>query len=269
VRRGDIEADRAQEVAGELVGRVAPELRAAYADQAEMISDPVITRLLALLQVSGDNRTILAELREQLAAYPMALEGIAELEDIVRYLEALEIPPGYYQIDFAMVRGLEYYTGPIYETVVKEPAIGSITGGGRYDELIGMFTGRSYPATGTTIGIERIIDVMEELDMFPPGVGATVSQVLMSRFSEQLVDASLRVATMLRQAGLNTEFFFDDASLGAQIRYALKKGIPYVVIMGPDEQTAGQVTVKTLALNEQKTVARQQAADLIRQWQAG
>jgi histidyl-tRNA synthetase len=234
-----------------------------------MISDQVITRLLSLLQVSGDNRAILAELRERLADFPIALEGIAELEETIRYLDALEIPETYYQIDFAMVRGLEYYTGPIYETVVKEPAIGSITGGGRFDELVGMFMDRSYPATGTTIGIERIIDVMEELDMFPPEVGTTVTQVLMSRFSEELVDDSLRVATTLRKAGLNTEFFFDDISLSEQIRYALKKGIPYVVILGPDEQAAGQVTVRNLALNEQKIVPSEKAADLIRQWQAG
>jgi histidyl-tRNA synthetase len=269
VERDTIEPDRVQEVASELVGQVAQELRAAYTDQVEMISDQVITRLLSLLQVSGDNRAILAELRERLADFPIALEGIAELEEIIRYLDALEIPETYYQIDFAMVRGLEYYTGPIYETVVKEPAIGSITGGGRFDELVGMFMDRSYPATGTTIGIERIIDVMEELDMFPPEVGTTVTQVLMSRFSEELVDDSLRVATTLRKAGLNTEFFFDDISLGEQIRYALKKGIPYIVILGPDEQAAGQVTVRNLALNEQKIVPGEEAADLIRQWQAG
>jgi histidyl-tRNA synthetase len=266
VDRQAIEPDRVQEVAVDLVSQVATALRAAYAKQVAMIPTEAIARLLALLQISGDDRAILAGLREQLADYPVGLEGIAELEEIVRYLDALEIPERYYQVDFSMVRGLEYYTGPIYETVVKEPAIGSITGGGRYDGLVGMFTDRSYPATGTTIGIERIIVVMEELGMFPPQVGTTTTKVLMTRFSEELVDESLKAATMLRKAGLNTEFFLDDASLGNQIRYALKRGIPYVAILGADEQAAGQLTVKNLALNEQRAVARERAASLIREW---
>jgi len=267
VDRGAIEPERVQEVAGELVGQIAKELRAVYVNKVEIIPDQVINRLLSLLQISGDNRAVLAELRTRLADYSIALEGIAELEEIIRYLDALKIPEDFYKIDFAMVRGLEYYTGPIYETVVKEPDIGSITGGGRFDELVGMFMDYSYPATGTTIGIERIIDVMDELDMFPPEVGQTVTQVLMTRFSEELVDDSLRVATMLRKAGLNTEFFFDDIPLGDQIRYALKKEIPYVIILGPDEQAAGQLTVRNLELNEQQTVARQEATELIRKWQ--
>ena len=93
-----------------------------------------------------------------------------------------------------MVRGLEYYTGPIYETVVEEPKIGSITGGGRYDELIGSFSKQSHPATGTSFGIERIIDVMEEFDMFPPAVGKTVTQALVTVFDAELTQESLKLA---------------------------------------------------------------------------
>jgi histidyl-tRNA synthetase len=271
VDRDAIEPDRVQEMAGELVGRVARELRAAYADELEMIPDDAVNRLLDLLQVSvdgssGGNRSILAALREQLADYPIALEGIAELEEIIRYLNALGIPEAYYQVDFAMVRGLEYYTGPIYETVVKEPAIGSITGGGRYDGLIGMFMDRSYPATGTTIGIERIIDVMEELDMFPSDVGQTVTQVLVTQFDPDLLTESLKMATELRQAGLNTELYFESDRLGEQIRYALKKGIPYVVILGPDELAAGRAAIRNLLLKEQDIVPREEAAARINTW---
>jgi histidyl-tRNA synthetase len=267
VDRAAIEPERVQEASGELLGQVAPALREAYTNRAQMIPDEVISRLLSLLQVSGENRAILAELRQRLADYPVALEGIDDLAEILRYLDAAGIPARYYQIDFAMVRGLEYYTGPIYETVVKEPAIGSITGGGRYDELVGLFTAHSYPATGTTMGIERIIDVMQELDMFPPRLRATVTQVLMTRFSTELVEASLQIAQLLRQAGLNTEFYFDDAPLGEQIRYALKKEIPYVVILGPDELQAGQATARHLAMKQQETVDRDRLAGLIQAWE--
>ncbi len=232
------------------------------------IPDDVIEKLLELLQVTGDDRAVLAELKGRLAEYPIAQEGIIELEDMLRYLEDSGIPQERCQVDFSMVRGLDYYTGPIYETVVQEPRIGSISGGGRYDELIGMFTDRSYPATGTSFGIERMVEVMEELDMFPPEIGATISQVLVTVFDEAQLSASLQVANELRRAELNTELYFENDPLGDQIRYALKKGIPFVVIVGPDELAAGQVTIRNLPLNEQRLVERQMMAATIRDWEA-
>ncbi len=232
------------------------------------IPDHVVGKLLGLLQITGDNRAMLTELKERLAEYPIALEGITELEEMLRYMEDLAIPRERYQVDFSMVRGLDYYTGPIYETVVEEPRIGSIAGGGRYDELIGMFTGTSYPATGTSFGIERMVEVMEELDMFPPGIGVTISQVLVTLFDEAQLSASLQAANELRKAGLNTEFYFENDPLGDQIRYALKKGVPFVVIVGPDEVAEGQVTIRNLPLNEQRTVERENMAQSIKDWEA-
>jgi len=232
----------------------------------QTIPDAVVDRLLEFLQIDGSNREVLAQLRQWLAAYPEALEGIAELEEILGYLETLGIPDEFYQIVPAMVRGLEYYTGPVYETVVVEPRIGSITGGGRYDKLIGLFSERSLPATGTTIGIERIIDVMEELGLYPPALGQTVTQVLVTRFSAETTPESLRLAQELRQAGLKAELFFPDATLGNQIRFALKKGIPYIAILGPDEIQAGRVAVRNVALGVQEVVARGEVAARIREW---
>ncbi len=230
------------------------------------IPDDVIEKMLDLLQIEGENEVVLASLRERLGSYPVALEGIAELEEIIGYLKALDIPEEYYQVKFAMVRGLEYYTGPIYETTIEEPRMPSITGGGRYDELVGMFSQRSYPATGTTIGIERIIDAMEELNMFPPNVGKTVAQVLVTVFDKTLVNASLQMANILRQGELKTEMYFEQDPLGTQLRYAGKKGIPFVVILGPDEFAAGQVTVRDLVRKEQQTVSQAEVVGLIRQW---
>src|SRR5581483_2761764 len=120
--------------------------------------------------------------REKLREYPLGAQGIAELQELLQFTRALGVNPARLQVDLTMVRGLEYYTGPIFETVVTEPKIGSLTGGGRYDGLIGLFSKTSLPATGTTIGIERIIDVMDELQMFPPNLGKTVTQVLVTVF---------------------------------------------------------------------------------------
>jgi len=232
----------------------------------EGISEEVTDRLLDLLHAQGDNRALIAQFREKLAGIPIAIEGLDELEELVGYLEALGIPERFYRLDFSMVRGLEYYTGPIYEAVVREPRIGSIAGGGRYDELVGLFAPRSLPLTGATIGIERIIDVMEELGMFP-AVRKTLVQVLVTLFDRSLAGESLKLAGELREKGLRTELYFEKDPLGQQIRYALKKGIPYVAILGPDELAAGEVTVRNLALGEQKRVKRQEVPQVIKEWE--
>ena len=237
------------------------------------LSAEVIDRVFGVLRLQGGHsggpdeswRARLSELRHELAAYPTAVEGISELQELLGYLPTLGVANGFYRVDLAMVRGLDYYTGPIYETVVEKPRIGSITGGGRFDGLIGMFTSQSLPATGTTIGIERIIDVMEELKMFPEGMGGTLVQVLVTIFSPELVNESLKLVTELRNAGLRCELYYGADSLANQIRYALKRGIPLVTIAGPDELSAGQVSVRDLRSKFQTQVPRSAVANALRE----
>lgn len=234
--------------------------------QENAIADDVIARMLDLLQVRGESRAQLVLLKDRLADSPAALQGIIELEELIGYLDVLGIPTDNYQVDFAMVRGLEYYTGPIFETVVEKPKIGSITGGGRYDNLVGMFLERSFPATGTTIGIERIIDVMDELKMYPPQVGPTTAQVLVTIFQPDMVNASLQLASALRKTGLKVQLYADPVQLREQIGFASRKGIPYIAILGPDEAASGQVTIRK-SRDEQRTVAWSAVAALVKQWQ--
>ena len=233
------------------------------------IPEPVIEKLLALLQVEGDPATVLNALNEQLGDSKIAREGIAELEELNGYLATLGVPDKFYRVNVSMVRGLEYYTGPIYETVVEEPKIGSITGGGRYDELIGSFSKQGYPATGTSFGIERIIDVMEEFDMFPAAVGKTVTQVLVTVFDADLAQESLKLATLLRQDGIRTEVYNRPTRLSTQIKYADTKGIPYAVILGSDELEAGNVAIRNLASREQQIVPRAEFVEHIQKWITG
>ena len=230
------------------------------------IPEPVIEKLLALLQIEGDPATVLNALSEHLGDSEMAREGIAELEELNGYLTTLGVPDRLYRMNVSMVRGLEYYTGPIYETVVEEPKIGSITGGGRYDELIGSFSKQGYPATGTSFGIERIIDVMEEFDMFPAAVGKTVTQVLVTVFDAELAQESLKLATLLRQDGIRTEVYCRPTRLSTQIKYADTKGIPYAVILGSDELEAGAVAIRNLASREQQIVPREELVEHIQRW---
>jgi histidyl-tRNA synthetase len=229
--------------------------------RANQIPADVVDKMIDLISIPPGS---FGELRERLGNIPIAMEGIQELEELAILLADANVPRENYQFDFSMVRGLAYYTGPIYETVVTEPKIGSLTGGGRYDELIGLFSNQSIPMTGTTFGIERIIDVMDELGMFPPNVGRTVTQVFVTAFNRELLATSIRVANQLRAAGLNTELALETDGLGKQLKYAAAKAIPFAVIIGPDEAAANRATLRDLVSGEQTLVDQSGLADAIK-----
>ena len=119
------------------------------------------------MEIKGTTDTVLTDISKLLKSSEVGNEGVNELIELLSYMKSMGIVEENYSVDLYLARGLTYYTGPIFESVVEEPKIGSLTGGGRYDELIGMFSGNNIPATGTTLGIERIIDVRTELNMMP------------------------------------------------------------------------------------------------------
>ena len=151
-------------------------------------------------------------------------------------------------------RGLDYYTGPIFETIVEEPKIGSITGGGRYDKLLKDLGKIDFPAVGTTIGLDRVCDVIEELNLWP-NIRKTNSKVLITLFSEELKEKSIEITQTLREKGINTEIFPSVESLDKQLKYADKKGIPYAIILGPDELKDNKVTLKNLNKKTQEKLS--------------
>jgi len=198
-----------------------------------------------------------------LQAQPSAKRGIEELNQIFKDLKACGISQSRLSLTLRLARGLDYYTGPIFETLIEEPKIGSITGGGRYDNLIGVFSGETIPATGTTIGIERIFDVMRELNLFGE-VTAPSAQVLVAVFSEETRAESLKIAAELRRAGISAEVYLEPPKkLAKQFAYADKKRIPFVVIAGPDELSRGEVTVKRLSSGGQIHVSRDHLVEQI------
>jgi len=221
----------------------------------------VVDKMIDLVSIPPDN---FGELRERLGDLPIATEGLGELEQLATFLGDANVPRANYQFDFAMVRGLAYYTGPIYETVVTEPKIGSLTGGGRYDELVGLFSSQSIPTTGTSLGIERIIDVMDELAMYPASIGKTVTQVLVTVFNRDLIGASTRAANALRAAGINAELALDAEGLGKQLKYAAAKAIPFALIIGPDEAAAQKATLRDLTSGEQTLIPQSELADAVK-----
>jgi histidyl-tRNA synthetase len=220
------------------------------------LSDETIARLFKLLDVSGSATDILHTLGASVADVPVGTQGVHELEELVSFLELAGVPPEFYQVDPHMVRGLDYYTGPIFEIVVDEPKIGSLSGGGRYDHLIGLLGAPEAPAVGISLGLERLIDVIDELGMAPAHVRSTVTTVLVTVFDAKLQGESLAVAASLRAAGINSEVFLGVEKLSSQLRYASRKNIPLAIILGPEELQRGEVVLKNLVTGNQIVVER-------------
>jgi len=224
--------------------------------EAAGFTSATIDQVYQLLDLQGGPAEILSSLRDRLGDEPLGSEGIAELDDVVRYLDMAGVPGAFYQVDLHMVRGLDYYTGPIFEIVVDEPKIGSLSGGGRYNNLVGLLGPQDYPAVGISLGLERLIDVIDELGMGPPSVRSTVTQVLVTVFEPNLLGVSLDLATSLRTTGVNTEVYFGSEKLGSQLKYAGRKNIPLVVIAGPDEIATGEVILRNMRSGQQQRVER-------------
>ncbi|HMA34669.1 MAG TPA: histidine--tRNA ligase [Chloroflexia bacterium] len=204
---------------------------------------------------AGDNLAMLASLERRLAGDPQALEGVRELREIVEYLGVLTPSADRIRVDPTLARGLDYYTGPVWEINVEEPKIGSLGGGGRYDKLVGMFSGRDLPTTGSSIGLERIIDVMESLGLVQATGG--VSQVLVAPITPAVLPAALALLAEIRRAGIPAEIYLTPGDkLGKQLQYADRLGIPLAVIVGPDELARDEVVVKDLRTQAQQTRPR-------------
>ncbi len=229
------------------------------------IEDNVAGRALDLfltgkdVHTFNDNVALLAELSGPLKDDPQATEGIQELSQIVDALGGMGGDLDRFRVDIALARGLDYYTGPVYEIVVDEPKIGSLGGGGRYDELMSLFSGRNLPTTGASFGMERIVDVMIDLNMITPR--STPSRALITVFDSTLqsTGASLGLASQLRAEGIPCEVYLNPGDkLGKQFAYADHLGIPFAIVLGPDEISAGTATVKELKAPQpnQQTVER-------------
>ncbi|MDP9374775.1 MAG: histidine--tRNA ligase, partial [Chloroflexota bacterium] len=223
------------------------------------VGPEVAGRVLDLVALAGDTAGILASLRERAAAFPEVLSGIDDLERLFGFLAALGVPSDRYAIELSMVRGLDYYTGPIFEVVVERPKVGTIAAGGRYDGLIGSFSGRDVPATGFSLGLERIFEVIAEFDLLPVPRG--VAQVLVAIVRErgdasgdgsaapadEGTAAALALVSELREAGLRAEVYLNERrGLRDQLTYANRKGVPLVAYAGEDERARGVVKLRDL-----------------------
>jgi histidyl-tRNA synthetase len=218
------------------------------------VAESAAHQVLDIVTTQGSSEELLALAGERLAAFPSGVHAVDELRSLVDHIEQLGVPKRAYRIDLALARGIDYYTGPVYEAVVEEPRVGSVAGGGRYDGLVGTFLGRDVPATGISLGIERILDVIQEFNLLP--TPRTVADVMMVHIPQTLADTSA-IARELRSHDVRVDqSVITNKGIGDQLKYADRRGIPYAIIAGPDELSRDEVSVKNLRSGAQHAIAR-------------
>jgi histidyl-tRNA synthetase len=211
----------------------------------------VADKILDLVTVTGETDQMLDKFEDKLKNIPMGVEAIAEMRTIFDYLKKVNLDPKFYQFAPFIARGLAYYTGPVWEFEVTEGGVGSVAGCGRYDNIIGKFVGRETPATGGSFGIDRIVEVIKARNMLK--LESLSAKVLVTVFETGLFDKSLEAAEFLRKNNVKTLLYpgIKD-KLDRQMKYANKKGIPYVVIVGPEEANRNVVKLKDMKSGEQE-----------------
>lgn len=216
------------------------------------LDQQAISKLQPIIKLAGTTPEKLMQIKAVLASSETGLKGIEETEQIFAYLEKMNIDSEI-EFDLTLARGLNYYTGAIIEVKAKDAAIGSISGGGRYDNLTGIFGLPGISGVGISFGADRIYDVMLEKNLFPENTAAS-TKVLLVNFGGEEEALCLAVAAKLRKQGINTEVFPENAKIKKQFSYADNKQIPWVIIIGESERAASICQLKNMKTGEQKSV---------------
>jgi histidyl-tRNA synthetase len=208
-----------------------------------------VSRIMEFLNLpKGSREQVLKGLISLFAGVDSSAEAVQELEFLCTSLDILEIPDDRVTLDLSIARGLDYYTGPVFEAILTDaPEFGSVFGGGRYDGLVERFLGRKIPAVGASIGVDRLFAAMQKLGLFT--MGNATAQVLVTIMEQDRLADYQRLTRHLRQAGINTELYLgEERSPGKQLQYANRQHIPVAILMGSDEFERGEVTIKDLVL---------------------
>ena len=212
------------------------------------ISEEAIQKLQPIINLSGTNEEKIATMRQVLVGSEIGQKGIDEVEYVLNQLSIVNCQ---LELDLTLARGLNYYTGCIFEVKALDVEIGSITGGGRYDNLTGIFGMPGLSGVGISFGADRIYDVLNQLDLYPEAV-TTATQVLFINFGEKETVYSLPILASLRDQGIRCEIYPDASKMKKQMQYANQKGIPFVIMTGETEMAEGKVMLKNMTTGEQK-----------------
>ena len=225
------------------------------------LSAEAVEALQPILNLSGDNISKLQSLRTILAGSEIGLKGVAELEEVFNKLSIVDCRLSV-ELDLCLARGLNYYTGAIFEVKALDVQMGSITGGGRYDNLTGIFGMPDVSGVGISFGADRIYDVLTELDLYPAELQST-TQVLFACFGEDELNFAAQCATTLRAQGIRVEVYPEAVKMKRQMAYADAKHIPYVAIIGSNELAERKLMLKNMITGEQQLVSMQQLSEML------
>jgi histidyl-tRNA synthetase len=214
--------------------------------------------ILQLAQISGSNDEILEQLEQLGAGNELAMAGVARLREVIQLAMSVPNQQGAVQIDPSIARGLDYYTGTVLETTLDDCKIGSICSGGRYDNLADLYTNQQLPGIGASLGLDRLLDAMEDLGMLAES--STPAQVFIPYFDATHLADYLKLAAELRAAGLNVEVYPEPSKLGKQLQYADRKKFRVALIAGEREFAAAECQIKNLSTTESTTVPLNAAA---------
>ena len=245
--------------------KIGPEKVAACLRDDCGLTDDQAADILRFIAITGDNAAVLAALRSYAGRNDTFDQGLAELETVVRHLGAFGVPEANFAVDLTIARGLDYYTGTVYETTLLDhPEIGSVCSGGRYDNLAEYYTDKQLPGVGISIGLTRLFYVLGEQGMLNDQLPTAPADVLVLPMTDDL-SAAVALATALRDAGIRTQLYTEAKKFKAKMSYADKLAIPYVVFLGEDEIAAGTVTCKDMTSGEQTTLPFADTLDRIRE----
>lgn len=230
--------------------------------QERGISPESIEKLLPIFDITGENEMKLQCLKSLFAQVPIGLKGVEEVEQMLAYAKMNAVQAAI-ELDILLARGLNYYTGAIFEVRASDVKIGSISGGGRYDDLTGVFGLKNMSGVGISYGAERIYDVMLELNLFPPEIAAPVKAIFLN-FGEKEVEYAMRLLIELRKNDIASELYPDKVKIGKQMGYADAKAIPYVIMAGEEEMALGLFTVKDMQTGEQQQCKPDEIVSLLK-----
>lgn len=246
------------------IDKIGPEkVRELLVNEVGMYTQKADT-VLDFMAISGTNAGVLARLHDFSGMDPLFDEGLAELETVVKYLAAFGVPETHFAIDLTIARGLDYYTGTVYETLITDhPEIGSVCSGGRYDDLAGYYTDKSLPGVGISIGLTRLFYVLSEQGLLSDTGVTAPCDALVIPMTEELSFA-VSAATVLRDHGIRTQLYTEQKKFKARMGYADRLRVPYAVIIGGDEAAEGVLSVKNMRTGEQVKLTPLAAAEAIR-----
>ena len=215
------------------------------------VSTEAINQIINFIEINGSSNEKIEKLKNLEINSEVFIEGLNELEQVVKYIEAFGVPTKNFMVDLTIARGLDYYTGTVYETFLNEyRELGSVCSGGRYENLAEYYTDKKLPGVGVSIGLTRLFYKLNELKLVE-AKQKSISKVLVIPMLENL-EVPIKLATMLRSKGINTEVFLNNKKLKAKMKYADKLKIPYVIVVGEDEEKTGIVKIKNMETGDEK-----------------